>query len=100
MSGSSQSYASKISNWKLMVAGYEKHKDDISFAENDSSNLKSLIEKMEKLEVKQEQLKADLLKTTAEIEKLLPEGEKHSASILRYAKAKYGPKSPDIKDFK
>jgi hypothetical protein len=100
MPRASQSYASKVNNWKLMVAGYDKHKTDLSFAESDSGKLKELIVKIENLEVKQEQLKADLLKTTSEIETVFGEGEKLSASILRYAKGKYGPNSPDIKDFK
>jgi hypothetical protein len=96
----SQSYATKVNNWKLMAAGYEKHKDDLSFAGNDSGRLKELILQYENKEIKQEQLKADLSKTTSEIIEITSEGEKLAASILRFAKGKYGPNSPEIKDFK
>ncbi len=99
MARGSQSFASKVNNWKLMVAGYKKHKDDLAFAENDSTLLEQLIGNVEGLDVKQEQLKADLAKTTGEIDNAVLKGEKLSASILRYVKGKYGPKSLEIKDF-
>jgi hypothetical protein len=99
MSNGSQSYASKISKWKMMVAGYEKHKSDISFAEKETKELNDLIAKIEPLEIKQEHLKAELQKTTADLTDTIKNGDKLSASILRYAKGKYGPKSLEIKDF-
>jgi hypothetical protein len=95
----SQSNAAKLSKWKMMTAGYEKHKADISFAENDSARLKEITVKMEELEVKHEQQKAESQKTTMEISDIVAEGEKICASIMRYAKAKYGPNSLELKDF-
>jgi hypothetical protein len=100
MSKTSQSYSAKLANWKLSIAGYDKHKTEIGFADAESKRLKELAVLYESLEVKQEQLKADLQKTTSEIVDIVSEADKLSAAIHRYAKAKFGPNSPEIKDFK
>ena len=99
MAKNSQSYSSKLTTWKMRVAGCEKHKTDIAFADAEAKELNDVIGKIEPLEVKQQQLKADLQKLTAEIAELTEKGDKLSASILRYAKGKFGPKSLEINDF-
>jgi hypothetical protein len=71
----------------------------MDFAKNDSAKLAALLAQTESLNVKQEQMKADLSRLTAQIEKSVTDGNKIYSTLLRYAKGKYGPTSLEIKDF-
>jgi hypothetical protein len=51
------------------------------------------------MNIRQEQLKTEVQKLTADFESSLEKGTKCSASIMRYAKAKYEHNSIEIKDF-
>ncbi|MBN2401152.1 MAG: hypothetical protein JXN64_02015 [Spirochaetes bacterium] len=95
----SKSLASTISNWKMMVGGYDKHGADLAFAGQDAEALRGVASRMEALNIKQEQEKAALAKTTEEMRVLTEEGKKYYASLLRFAKGRFGPKSAEIKDF-
>lgn len=95
----SQSFASTINKWRVMVAGFEKHRAALPFAEEDAELLRRLLHEEEELNNRQEQMKTELAKLTEEINSKLKEGRKKYASIMRFAKAKYGPASLEIKDF-
>jgi len=95
----SKSYAAVMSEWKVVVAGCTKHSDDLDFAKKDSAKLADLIVQAEALDVKQEQMKADLAKLTNQYMKMIADGNKLSSTLIRYAKGKYGPSSLEIKDF-
>jgi len=83
-----------------MVAGYEKHADRLEFADEYVASLKNLVAKAEADNIKQEQLKADLLKTTEVLNSDVQEGSRTYASLMRFAKGSFGPGSNEIKDFK
>lgn len=95
----SKSLASIISNWKMIVGGYDKHSTELAFAGQDAEALRSVASRMEALNIRQEQEKASLAKTTEEMKALSKEGKSYYASLLRFAKGKFGPKSAEIKDF-
>jgi hypothetical protein len=99
MSRESRSLAAMLSTWKVMVAGFGKHSDDMAFAKSEAAKLADLATKAEQCNVNQEQLKADLAKMTETLEKTVTEGKKMYATLLRYAKGKYGPGSKELKDF-
>ena len=99
MSVKSKSFASTINNSKMILAGYQKHGADLSFASADAGKLQDLLTMAEALNVKQEQLKADLAKTSEELDGVIGDSKKVYASLLRFAKGKFGPKSKEIKDF-
>jgi hypothetical protein len=56
----SRSHASTVKAWKIIIAGCDKHSDEMDFAKNDSARLASLLAQADTLNVKQEQMKADL----------------------------------------
>ncbi len=93
------SYASTVNKWKLTAGGFEKHKDDLAFAQEDADKLTAFITQAEKINLEQEQLKADLSKKTELLNACLDDGNKAKASIIRFAKGKYGPSSKELKDF-
>ena len=95
----SKSMASTISNWKMLVGGYDKHNADLAFAGQDAEALRGVAARIEMLNIQQEQEKAALARTTEEMQALSKEGNKYYASLMRFAKGKYGPKSVEIKDF-
>jgi hypothetical protein len=95
----SRSHASIVNAWKIIIAGCDKHSDEMDFAKNDSTRLASLLAQADTLNVKQEQMKADLVKLTAQLDKTLDDGNKIYSTLVRYAKGKYGPSSLEIKDF-
>lgn len=82
-----------------MLAGYEKHRDTLGFAAEKAGKLKSLLDEEERLNSKQEQLKAEMMKTTKLINDNLVEGRRVYSSMMRFVKGQYGPKSAEVKDF-
>lgn len=82
-----------------MLAGFKKHGEALAFAAERAANLERLLEREQELNIKQEQLKAELSKVTAELYEGLAEGRREYSALMRFAKAKYGPNSLEIGDF-
>jgi septal ring factor EnvC (AmiA/AmiB activator) len=95
----SRSLASTINSWKILVGGFDKHRVELTFAGTEAESLRAVAAQTESLNIKQEQQKADLAKTTEQLKSLTNEGNRYSASLLRFAKGKFGPRSKEIKDF-
>ena len=93
------SYASTVKKWKPAHCGFEKHKADPDFARADADKLAAFITDAEKLNLEQEQLKAELTKKTEVLNACLKEANQVKAAIMRFARGKYGPKSKEFNDF-
>lgn len=99
MARPSRSFAATMNRWRILLAAFERKREDFPFAHEEVEELKRLLEAEEEMNVRQEQLKAELMKMTVELKRGLEEGRKRYASLMRYARAKYGPSSLELGNF-
>jgi hypothetical protein len=99
MARRSRSFGAELNAWKVCWEGHKSNTAEFAFLKKDVADFGLLIARAEKENAKQEKLKADLLAQTKLVEGLLVTGEKTYASLIRYAKAKYGPNSSKMREF-
>jgi hypothetical protein len=99
MARRSRSFGDEINSWKLCMEGHKGNTPDFPFLKADVAGFEKVIDQAEKENAKQEKLKADLLAQTKVLTDLQVAGRKTYASLVRYAKAKYGPNTAKIKEF-
>jgi len=99
MARRSRSFGDELNAWRVCLEGHRNNTAEFSFLKRELAEFGLLITKAEKENAKQEKLKADLLAQTKIVDGLIKNGGKTYASLIRYAKAKYGPKSSKIREF-
>ena len=99
MARKSRSFGVVINEWKLALSGHKGNAADFPFLAADVTAFAALIGRAETENAKQEKLKADLAAQTLVLKGIETTGAKSYASLIRYAKAKYGPNTAKIKEF-
>jgi len=99
MTRRSRSFGAELNAWKVCLEGHKSNTAEFAFLKKDLVDFGLLIAKAEKENAKQEKLKADLLSQTKVVDELMTAGGKTYASLIRYAKAKYGPNSSKMREF-
>jgi hypothetical protein len=99
MARKSRSLGNELNSWSVCKDGHKANTADFPFLKNDVANFEKLIAQANTENSKQEKLKADLAAQSKVVDGLIKDGRKVYASLIRYAKAKYGPNSAKIKEF-
>ncbi|MBI4727613.1 hypothetical protein HY768_10430 [candidate division TA06 bacterium] len=99
MARRSRSFGDELNAWRICLEGHKNNTADFVFLKKELAGFEQLIARADKENAKQEKLKADLLAQTKVVDDIVNSGRKTYASLLRYAKAKYGPNSAKIKEF-
>jgi hypothetical protein len=99
MARRSRSFGDELNSWKLCLEGHKGNTTDFPFLKNDLTAFEKTLSQAEKENAKQEKLKADLLAQSKLLADVQASGRKTYASLIRYAKAKYGPNTSKIKEF-
>jgi hypothetical protein len=99
MARRSRSFGDEVNSWKLCMEGHKGNQADFPFLKTEVAGFEKVIAQAEKENAKQEKLKADLLAQSKILADVQVSGRKTYASLIRYAKAKYGPKTAKIKEF-
>jgi hypothetical protein len=99
MARKSQSFGDELNSWKLCLSGHKSNAADFAFLKSEVTAFEQLLAKAEKENNGQESAKAALLAQTKLVNDIRKQGKAGYAALIRYAKAKYGPKSAKIKEF-
>jgi len=99
MARRSRSFGDELNSWRICLEGHKNNAAEFAFLKKELTGFELTITKADKENAKQEKLKADLLAQTKVVFDLINSGGKTYASLIRYAKAKYGPNSAKIKEF-
>lgn len=99
MAVKSKSFGDEVNSWKLCLSGHKNNAANFAFLAAERKSLETLIGRAEKENAAQEKLKADLKAQSEVLEGIRQKGRETYASLLRYAKAKYGPNSAKISEF-
>lgn len=95
----SQSFGDELNAWMTCLAGHKNNTADFAFLKSELTAFEQLLTKAEKENAGQERMKSELLAQTKLVNDLRTQGRASYAALVRYAKAKYGPKNAKIKEF-
>ena len=99
MAKRSRSIGDEISSFKLCHNGMKNNISDFLFLKAELKAFEADIPKLERENAKQEKLKADLKAQTENVKSLQKDLRKRYSSLIRYAKARYGPNAAKIREF-
>jgi hypothetical protein len=95
----SRSLGNELNYWATCLSAFKNNLSDFPFLKEELKEFEVIVQDAGKENAKQENLKAELLAQTEKLNNLVKKGRGKYASLIRYAKAKYGPKSAKIREF-